>query len=80
MICQGKRTAADYTLHFNTVAAVSGRNKHAIMTLFEKGLQQDIQKELACRDDKLSLDEPTCIDRKSAAQGKSVQASGKRGE
>ena len=52
---QGVQTAAGYTLTFQTVAASSGRNEPALRTLFRRGLCEEVQMELACRDDNLSL-------------------------
>ncbi|KAI4897595.1 hypothetical protein NFI96_032131 [Prochilodus magdalenae] len=52
---QGTRSVADYALEFRTVAAGSGWNETALLTAFRNGLNTDIRKELACRDDGLSL-------------------------
>jgi hypothetical protein len=53
---QGAQTAAEYALAFWTVAASSGRNEPTLCTLFRRGLRKNIQTELACRHDNLSLD------------------------
>lgn len=44
-----------YALTFRTVAASSGWNEPALRSLFRRGLREEVQMELACRDDKLSL-------------------------
>ena len=53
---QGNQMAAEYALTFWTVAASSGWNEPALRTLFRRGLRKEVQKELACRDDNLTLD------------------------
>jgi hypothetical protein len=53
---QGARTAAEYALTFQTVAASSGWNEPALHTLFWGGLCKEVQTELACRDDIPSFD------------------------
>ncbi|KAI4872058.1 hypothetical protein NFI96_034270, partial [Prochilodus magdalenae] len=52
---QRTRSVADYALEFRTVAAGSGWNETALLTAFRSGLNTDIRKELACRDEGLSL-------------------------
>ncbi|KAI2661215.1 Transposon Tf2-9 polyprotein [Labeo rohita] len=52
---QGRRTAAEYALDFRTLAAQSGWNDGPLKLHYRKGLQQDLQVELACRDENLSL-------------------------
>lgn len=53
---QGTQTTAEYALTFRTKAAASGWNEAALLTAFRNGLRPELQKELACRDDDLSLD------------------------
>ena len=45
-----------YALTLWTVAVSSGWNEPALRTLLRRGLRKDVQTELACRDDTLSLD------------------------
>ncbi|KAL0150908.1 hypothetical protein M9458_053827 [Cirrhinus mrigala] len=54
---QGRRTAADYALSFRTLAAQSGWNDGPLKLHYRKGLHPDLQVELACRDENLSLEE-----------------------
>ncbi|KAI2645459.1 Retrotransposon-derived protein PEG10 [Labeo rohita] len=54
---QGKRTAADYALTFRTLAAQSGWNDGPLKLHYRKGLNPELQIELACRDEDLSLDQ-----------------------
>lgn len=53
---QNDQTAAEYVLTFRTVAASSQWNEPVLRTLFRRGLRKEVQTELACRDDNLSLD------------------------
>ncbi|KAL0152283.1 hypothetical protein M9458_052006 [Cirrhinus mrigala] len=53
---QGRRTAADYALSFQTLAAQSGWNDEPLKLHYRKGLHPDLQVELACRDENLSLE------------------------
>jgi hypothetical protein len=53
---QGNQTAAEYAFTFQTVAASSRWNEPTLRTLFRRGLREEVQTELACQDDKLSLD------------------------
>jgi hypothetical protein len=53
---QWNQTAAEYALTFRTVTASGGWNKPALRTLFRRGLLEEVQMELACRDDNLTLD------------------------
>ncbi|KAI2658160.1 Transposon Tf2-6 polyprotein [Labeo rohita] len=52
---QGRRPAADYALEFCTLAAHSGWNDAPLKLHYRKGLNPDLQVELACRDESLSL-------------------------
>ncbi|KAI2655269.1 Transposon Tf2-6 polyprotein [Labeo rohita] len=52
---QGRRTAADYALEFRTLAAQSGWNDGPLKLHYRRGLNQDLQVELACRDEGLTL-------------------------
>ncbi|KAL0183843.1 hypothetical protein M9458_019539, partial [Cirrhinus mrigala] len=54
---QGRRTATDYALTFRTLAAQSGWNDGPLKLHYRKGLNPDLQIELACRDEDLSLDQ-----------------------
>ncbi|KAI2649284.1 Retrotransposon-derived protein PEG10 [Labeo rohita] len=54
---QGRRTAADYALSFRTLAAQSGWNDGPLKLHYRKGLHPDLQLELACRDEDLTLDQ-----------------------
>ncbi|KAI2658554.1 Transposon Tf2-9 polyprotein [Labeo rohita] len=54
---QGRRTAADYALDFRTLAAQSGWNDGPLKLHYRKGLNPDLQVELACRDEGLSLNQ-----------------------
>lgn len=54
---QGKRTAADYALSFRTPAAQTGWVDDTLKWLFRKGLNMDLQSELACRDEGRNLDQ-----------------------
>ncbi|KAL0165102.1 hypothetical protein M9458_040855, partial [Cirrhinus mrigala] len=54
---QGRRTAADYALTFRTLAAQSGWNDGPLKLHYRKGLNPDLQVELACRDEGLSLEQ-----------------------
>ncbi|KAI4877575.1 hypothetical protein NFI96_004650 [Prochilodus magdalenae] len=51
------QTVVDYALDFRTVTARSGWNNPALLTVFRKGLNPDICRELACQDDGLMPDE-----------------------
>ncbi|XP_073701959.1 matrix-remodeling-associated protein 5 [Garra rufa] len=52
---QGRRTAADYALDFRTLAAQSGWNDGPLKLHYRKGLTSELQVELACRDEGLTL-------------------------
>ncbi|XP_052001342.1 uncharacterized protein ccser2a isoform X1 [Xyrauchen texanus] len=54
---QGNRTAADYTLTFRTLATQTGWLECTLKLLFRQGLSADLQSELACRDEGVSLDQ-----------------------
>ncbi|KAI2660671.1 Transposon Tf2-6 polyprotein [Labeo rohita] len=54
---QGRRTAADYALTFRTLAAQSGWNDGPLKLHYRKGLNPDLQVELACRDEGLPLEQ-----------------------
>jgi hypothetical protein len=55
-LCQGSRTASEYSLYFQKVAVSNGWNDQALLTVFCSGLQANVQTELACRDENLMLD------------------------
>ncbi|KAL0190182.1 hypothetical protein M9458_012880 [Cirrhinus mrigala] len=52
---QGKNTAADFALTFRTLAAQTGWPDDPLKLLFRKGLNAELQSELACRDEGISL-------------------------
>ncbi|KAI2661634.1 Transposon Tf2-6 polyprotein [Labeo rohita] len=54
---QGRRTAADYALDFRTLAAQSGWNDGPLKLHYRRGLNSDLQVELACRDEGLTLNQ-----------------------
>ncbi|KAI2665770.1 Transposon Tf2-9 polyprotein [Labeo rohita] len=54
---QGRRTAADYALDFRTLAAQSGWNDGPLKLHYRPGLNSDLQVELACRDEGLTLNQ-----------------------
>ncbi|KAI2661335.1 Transposon Tf2-6 polyprotein [Labeo rohita] len=54
---QGRRPAADYALTFRTLAAQSGWNDGPLKLHYRKGLNPELQVELACRDEDLSLEQ-----------------------
>ncbi|KAI2664190.1 Transposon Tf2-9 polyprotein [Labeo rohita] len=54
---QGRRTAADYALSFRTLAAQSGWNDGPLKLHYRRGLNPDLQVELACRDEGLSCEQ-----------------------
>ncbi|KAI2652387.1 Transposon Tf2-9 polyprotein [Labeo rohita] len=54
---QGRRTAADYALEFRTLAAQSGWNDGPLKLHYRRGLNPDLQVELACHDEGLSLNQ-----------------------
>ncbi|KAL0147126.1 hypothetical protein M9458_057650 [Cirrhinus mrigala] len=54
---QGRRPAADYALTFRTLAAQSGWNDGPLKLHYRKGLNPDLQLELACRDEDLTLNQ-----------------------
>ncbi|KAL0181815.1 hypothetical protein M9458_024221, partial [Cirrhinus mrigala] len=54
---QGRRTAADYALSFRTLAGQSGGTDEPLKLHYRKGLHPDLQMELACCDEGLSLEQ-----------------------
>ncbi len=54
---QGNRTAADYTLTFRTLAAQTGWENEPLRLLYRKGLNKELQSELACRDEGRTLEQ-----------------------
>ncbi len=64
-LCQG-RSAADYAVVFCTLAAQTVWVDDTLKVLFRKGLNPELQSELACRDEMRILDQfidlPICID------------------
>uniref|UniRef100_A0AAR2J3M5 Gypsy retrotransposon integrase-like protein 1 n=1 Tax=Pygocentrus nattereri TaxID=42514 RepID=A0AAR2J3M5_PYGNA len=54
---QGSSSVSEYALRFRTLAAGSGWNEPALLTVFRDGLNSRVQSELACKDDGLKLDQ-----------------------
>ncbi len=54
-ISQGRRSAAEYALAFRTLAAQTW-TEHPLKVHYRKGLNHDLQTELACRDEGRSLE------------------------
>uniref|UniRef100_A0A3B1IBQ3 Gypsy retrotransposon integrase-like protein 1 n=1 Tax=Astyanax mexicanus TaxID=7994 RepID=A0A3B1IBQ3_ASTMX len=54
---QGSKSAAEYALEFRTLAAGSGWSEPALLTMYRRGLRRDLQAELVCRGDAMSLDQ-----------------------
>jgi hypothetical protein len=50
---QGYPAADEYALSFQTVKAASRWNEPALRKLFRRGMCEEVQTELACRDDNL---------------------------
>ncbi len=50
-LSQGRRTAAEYALTFRTLAAQTTWVEDTLKLLFRKGLNAELQSELACRDE-----------------------------
>ncbi len=55
-ISQGSRSAAEYALAFRTLAAQTTWTEDPLRVHYRKGLNHDLQTELACRDEGRSLD------------------------
>ncbi|MGL4647003.1 MAG: hypothetical protein ACRCVL_07955 [Cetobacterium sp.] len=56
-ISQGNRSAAEYALAFHTLAAQAGWEEKPLKLLYRKGLNHELQAELACRDEGRNLSE-----------------------
>lgn len=56
-LSQGKRTVAEYALSFRTLAAQSSWLSDTLKVLFRRGLNHELQSELACRDEGRDLDQ-----------------------
>ena len=54
---QGDRTASEFALEFRSIVASTGWNELSLVTVFRSGLRKEVQLELACHDDNLSLDQ-----------------------
>ncbi len=54
---QGNSTAADHTLAFRTLAAQTGWENDPLKLLYQKGLNEELQSELACRDEGRTLEQ-----------------------
>ncbi len=54
---QGNSTAADYTLTFRTLAAQTGWENEPLRLLYRNGLNEELQSELACRDEGRTLEQ-----------------------
>lgn len=57
---QGSRTAAEYAIHFRTIAAGSGWNNESLMVCFQNGLSETLKDDLATREPSRDLE--TLID------------------
>ncbi|KAL6488235.1 hypothetical protein MHYP_G00019760 [Metynnis hypsauchen] len=53
---RGKRSAAEYALEFRTLAAGSGWSEVALLTVYKRGLRRDLQAEMVCRGEQMTLD------------------------
>lgn len=53
---QGSRSTAEYALDYRTLAADSGWNDAALRAVYMKGVNDELIKELACREEAESLD------------------------
>lgn len=61
-IQQERRSAADYALEFRTLAANSGWNDAALLTMQQRGLRPEFQSELACcADGNITVVTLTCL-------------------
>ncbi len=56
-LTQCRRTAAEYALSFRTLAAQTTWTEDPLKGHFHKGLNHDLQTELACRDEGRTLDQ-----------------------
>ncbi len=56
-LSQGKRTAADYALAFRTLAAQTTWTEDPLKVHFRRGLNHELQAELACRDEGRTLNQ-----------------------
>ncbi len=56
-LSQGRRTAAEYAMSFRTLAAQTTWTEDPLKVHFRKGLNHDLQTELACRDEGKTLDQ-----------------------
>lgn len=56
-LTQGRNTAAEYALSFRTLAAQTNWVEDTLKTLFRRGLNTNLQSELACRDEGKKLNE-----------------------
>ncbi|CAB1339137.1 unnamed protein product [Coregonus sp. 'balchen'] len=54
---QGRNSAAEYALEFRTMAAGSGWSEAALLTVYRRGLNRELQAELACRGDLQDLNQ-----------------------
>lgn len=54
---QGRRTATEYALTFRTLTAQTNWVEDTLKLLFRQGLSQDLQSELACRDEGRNFEE-----------------------
>ncbi|KAL0204378.1 hypothetical protein M9458_002396, partial [Cirrhinus mrigala] len=57
LLKQGTSTAADYTLTFRTLAAQTGWDPKPLKFIYRRGLNEELQAELACRDEGKSLEQ-----------------------
>ncbi len=54
---KGNNTAADYTLAFRTLAAQTGWENEPLKLFYRKGHNEELQSELACRDEGRTLEQ-----------------------
>lgn len=56
-ITQGNHTAAEYAIEFRTLVAQSGWNDISLKAVFQRGLNTELQTELACKGENSSFSE-----------------------
>lgn len=54
---QGRNTAAEFALTFRTLAVQTVWVEDTLKLLFRRGLNMDLQSELACRDEGMTMDQ-----------------------
>ncbi|KAL0190827.1 hypothetical protein M9458_013525, partial [Cirrhinus mrigala] len=53
---QAERTVHEYTIHFRTLAASSGRNEIALLSAYQRGLNPKLRQQMAIYDDSVGLE------------------------